>query len=227
MRKSKQLLSTPVISIEEGQQIGFVKGLLIDPSLKQVVALIIEQKGWFKEQKFIPFSKINSIGEDAITINRNSNAARESNLPNVVKLLKSNVKLTGARIVSENGTLLGYVDEYYIDLTSGQLVGIELTGKHLNSIVQGKAFLDSNYIKNIGKEVIICTNKAVDNVIQIEGGIQETLTSIKDSTSLIWDKTMQRTRSIKHSLNKSLQKLNLSKERKTDAGKKEDDSTNN
>ncbi len=212
MKKSKQFISMPVISLQEGQQIGSVKGLVVDPSLKQVVALIIEQKGWFKEQKYIPFSKVKSVGEDAVTIDQTSSAERGTSLPNIVKLLKDNVELIGARIVTENGTLLGYVDEYYVDLASGQLVGLEFTDKFLSSVMHGKAFLDTNYINTIGKNVIICSDEAMDNVIKIEGGIHETVKTIRDSTSHIWDNTIQKTRHISSSLNKSIGKIKRSKD---------------
>jgi len=211
MRKSKQFLSMPVISLQEGRQIGSVKGLVVDPSLKQVVALVIEQKGWFKEQKYIPFSKVKSVGEDAVTIDRTASAERGSGLPNTMKLLKDNVEIIGARIVTENGTLLGYVDEYYVDLTSGQLVGLEFADKFLSSVMHGKAFLDTNYIHTIGQDVIICSDEAIDNVIKIEGGIQETVKSLKDSTSHLWGNTVEKTRNLSTSLNKSLGKIKIPK----------------
>ena len=48
MQKSKRFEAMPVISLEEGRQIGTVKGLVVDPAARKVAALIIEQKGWFK-----------------------------------------------------------------------------------------------------------------------------------------------------------------------------------
>jgi len=214
MRKSKQFLSMPVIGLQEGRQIGSVKGLVVDPSLKQVVALIIEQKGWFKEQKYVDFNKVKSVGEDAVTIDQTSSAERGSSLPNIIKLLKDNIEIIGARIVTENGTLLGYADEYYVDMASGQLVGLEFTDKFLSSVMHGKAFLDTNYVNTIGKDVIVCANEATDNVIKIEGGIQETMKSFKDSTSYIWDNTVQKTRNFSTSLNKSLGKAKSPKDSK-------------
>lgn len=211
MRKSKQFLSMPVISLQEGQQIGTIKGLVVDPSLKQVVALVIEQKGWFKEQKYIPFSKVKSVGENAVTIDRTTSAERGNSLPNIMKLIKDNVEIIGCRIITEGGTLLGYAEEYYIDLIFGQLIGFEFADKFLSSVMNGKAFLDANYIQTIGKDVIICSDEALDNVIKIEKGIQETVKSIKDSTSHLWDNTVQKTRNIGNSLNKSLGKIKIPK----------------
>lgn len=219
MRKSKQFVSMPVISLQDGQQSGSVKGLVIDPAEKQVAAIIIEQKGWFKEQKYIPFTKVKSVGEDAITIDHTSSVERGSGLPNIMKLLKDNVEIIGARIVTEKGTLLGYTDEYYVDLASGQLVGLEFTDKFLSGVMHGKAFLDTNYVQTIGKDIIVCSEEAVDNVIKIEGGIQETVKSFKDSTTQMWGNTVEKTRSLGTSLNKSLGKV-----RGTKGSKQQDDS---
>lgn len=212
MRKSKKFLSMPVISLQEGQQIGVVKGLVVDPSLKQVVSLVIEQKGWFKEQKYIPYHKVTSVGENAVTIDRTTSAERGNKLPNIIKLLKDNVEITGSRIVTKSGTLLGYVDEYYVDLVSGQLVGLEFTDRLLSGVMNGKAFLDTNYIQTIGQDVVICSDEALDNIIKIEGGIQDTVKSIKESTSQLWDHTIQKTRNISNSFHKSIGKIKTPKD---------------
>jgi Uncharacterized protein conserved in bacteria len=152
MRKSKQFVSLPVISLAEGQQIGAIKGLVVNPVQKAVSALLIEQKGWFKEQKYIPFSKVRSIGEDALTIDRRSNAEKGASIPEIVELLKDKAEITGAKLITENGTALGYVDEYYVDLQSGDIVGLEFSGGSLSSWMRGSAFLDINHVRTIGKK---------------------------------------------------------------------------
>lgn len=216
MRKSKDFISLPVISLQEGQQIGTVKGLVVDPALKQVVALIIEQKGWFKEQRYIPYHKVKSVGDDAITIDRSTSVERGSGQPNIIKLLKDGIAIKGTRMVTGSGTLLGYVDEYYVDLTSGQLVGLEFTNKRLQEFLNGKAFLDIAYVETIGKDAIICTDEAVDNVVKLEGGLQETIQTIRESTSRLWTNTREKTRTLGNSVSRSLGKI-------TKRGQNEDD----
>lgn len=214
MRKSKQFVTMPVISLEEGQQIGSIKGLVVNPYKKEVAALVIEQKGWFKEQKFIPFSKVRSIGEDALTIDRSANVEKGASIPEIVKFFKDKVDIIGAKLVSENGTALGYVDEFYVDLQTGAIVGLEFSGGSISTLVRGKAFLDINHVRTIGKKVIVCSNEAMENVIKMDGGIQETFRSLKDSTGQIFSATVQKTRELGTNLNKSLEKVR--KERRED-----------
>ncbi|WP_082788910.1 PRC-barrel domain-containing protein [Desulfolucanica intricata] len=206
MQKSKQLMAMPVISLEEGQQIGTVKGLVIDPAKKEVIALVIEQKGWFKEQKFIPFNKINSVGNDAITVEQSGAIQKGASIPDILRLYKEHIDIVGNKIVTETGTVLGYVDEYYIELTNGSLAGIEFSGKFINSMVKGKAFLNTAFIRTIGKEIVITSNEAVDNIVKIEGGIQETVLNLKESTKNIWETTLKKTKELSSSLSHNLPK---------------------
>lgn len=211
MRKSKQFASMPVISLEEGQQIGKVKGLVVDPAGKKVAALIIEQKGWFKEQRFIPYHKINSVGADAITIEKTSGVERGTALPDIVRLLKDKVEIIGCRIVAENGTVLGNTDEFYVDMATGTIAGLEFSGNLINSVIKGRAFLDIAYVRTLGKEVVVVTNDGIENIFKLEGGLQDTVKTIRESTGHFWENTMQKTRELGTKINKSLEKMKKDK----------------
>jgi uncharacterized protein YrrD/Sec-independent protein translocase protein TatA len=197
----------PVFSLEEGLQIGNVKELVLDPAGKKIAALIIEQKGWFKEQRFIPYQKVHSVGDDAITIEKTSGVQKAAGLPDIVKLLRDKVKIIGAKIVAENGNLLGYIDEYYIEVDSGNITGLEFSGNLLNNVIKGRAFLDISYVRTVGKEVIVVTNEAIDNVFKLDGGLQETIKNVRDTTGHLWETTRQKTREFGSSVNKSIEKV--------------------
>lgn len=209
MKKSKQLIAMPVISLEEGQQVGTVKKLLINPSQKEVIALIIEQKGWFKEQKFVPFNRISSVGEDIITIDQSTGLEKGSSLPEIMRFFKDQVEIIGAKLITENGAILGYVDEYYLDLSTGSITGLEFTGNIWDNLFKGRAFLDIAFIRRIGKKVIIATSEAPENIFKLEGGIQRGVENLIESTSLLLKSSIQKTRSLSNSLNipKIFQKL--------------------
>jgi len=201
MRKSKQLLNLPVFSLEEGQQIGKVKGLVIDPARKAVVALIIEEKGRLKEQKFIPFNQLRSIGEDAITVERGNYLQKGATLPEILKLTKDKVEVLGTRIVLENGTILGHVDEFYIDLQTGEIVGLEFSEGILNNVMQGRAYLDASFIRTLGRQMTVCTDDCLNNLVKIEGGFQDTLRSVKNTAAQAWSSAVHKSRELGGGLN--------------------------
>jgi uncharacterized protein YrrD len=203
MRKSKKLTSMPVISLEEGRQIGTVKGLVVEPVSKKVAALIIEGKRWFKEQKFIPFHKIHSVGDDAVTIEKTSGADKAAGLPDVIKLLKDKINIIGTKIVAENGNVLGYVDEYYVDSGTGTITGLEFSGNFINGVISGRAFLDISYVRTLGAEVTIVSNESPEKILKLDGGLQETVKNIRESTGQFWESTIQKTKNLGGGFHKS------------------------
>ncbi|MCL6639008.1 MAG: PRC-barrel domain-containing protein [Firmicutes bacterium] len=207
MRRSRELISLPVISLEEGRQLGFVKGLVVDPAEKKVAALAIEQKGLFKEQRFLPFAKIKSIGSDAVTVDRSTGAEKGAKLPDIVRLLKDRVEIHGAKLVAENGSALGFVDEYFVDEETGKIAGLEFAGNFIDSVIKGRAYLDAAFVRTIGKEVVVVAAGGSENVLKLDGGLQDTVKTIKDSTGQILENTFQKTKELGSNLNKSLEKV--------------------
>lgn len=220
MRKSKQFQGMPVISLEEGQQIGHIKGLVVNPSLKNIAALIIELKGWLGEQKFIPFNKVHRIGEDAVTIAKSNRVEKGAGLPEILRLFKERTKITGSRLVTENGTILGVVEEYYVDLQTGDIVGIEFSGGSVSNMFKGSNFLDINYIRTLGPAVVICNDASLQNIVKLDGGLQETLRNFRENTGQLLGATFNKTKELSRNLNQSIEKKR--RERKLNNQQKND-----
>lgn len=197
----------PVFSLEEGLHIGSVKELIIDPAGKRIAALIIEQKGWFKEQRFIPYHKVHSVGDDAITIEKTSGVQKAAGVPEVLRLLKDRIKVVGAKIVAENGNVLGFIDEYYVEVETGNITGLEFSGSFINNVMKGRAFLDISHVRTVGKEVVVVSNEALENIFKLDGGLSETLKSVRETTGHLWESTRQKTKEFSSSVNKSIEKV--------------------
>ncbi len=213
MLKSKRFIGMPVISLAEGQQLGKVKELVVDPLKKSVVALLIEQKGWFKEEKFIPYSKVRSVGNDAITIEQSNLVQKGTSLPEIVKLINDKHSIIGSKVVAENGTVLGITEEFYVNVEDGTLAGLEISGSFINSIISGRAFLDSSFIRTIGRNLMVTGNEASDNLVKIDGGLKETIKTIKDGSSNLWEGTVVKAKEVTGSINKKLEELKEKKKK--------------
>lgn len=196
MRKSKKFIGMPIISLAEGQEVGTIKGLVVDPFQQRIAALIIEQKGWFKEQKFAPYSKVRSVGTDAITIDQGTAVEKGTSLPDILKLYKEKINIIGSKVIAENGSELGEVDEFFVDELSGQIVGLEISGNFLNSLFKGKSFMEITFVKTIGKELVVTSVDALENLVKVDGGLHDTVKHLKDSTNQIWESTVQKTKEI-------------------------------
>lgn len=205
MKKSSQLISMPVVSLEEGKQVGVVKSLVIHPINKSLAAFILEQKGWFKEERIIPYAKIHGIGNDAVTIESSSSVQKPTNLPEILQFIKEDFKVSGSKVMTENGSLLGYVDDFWLD-TEGKICQLDLSGKLLNSLLKGKARLPIEAVKTIGENIIITNDKSPELLEVIDGGLQETVKNLKESSTNLIDNTWQKTLDLSKNISKKFEK---------------------
>lgn len=191
MKPSRKFLSLPIVSLREGQHIGYVKNLVLDPRTKSVAALVIDPKGFFRDQRIIPFGKIISVGDDAITIDRENHVDRSANIPEILTLLKENAEIIGTKIISETGKTLGIAMEYYVDPESGTITQIELSGGRANGLLNGSAWLNSENILTIGQDAIIVRKGSEDNLTIAGKGLNNTLKSLLHSASQTASETTQ------------------------------------
>lgn len=206
MKKSRKLISMPIVSLDEGIQIGSVRSLVVNPEKMEIAAVVLDQRGWFREQKIIPYSKIKSIGTDALTIDQSSNVQKPVNLPEILKLLNEKANPIGTRVISENGTVVGLVDEYYIDEQTGKIVSLEVSGKFLESLFKGKALLSTDNVRTMGVQAIVVKNGSESQLEKIDGGLQETLSNLKEGTSTLLDSTIQRTKELSKNIKDKYEK---------------------
>lgn len=183
MKPSKKFLSLPIVSLSEGQHIGYVKNLVIDSQSKHLAALVIDPKGFFKDQRIIPYAKVVSVGDDAITIDKGAHVEKSASLPEILNLIKEKITVIGTRVITQSGKTLGVVEEYYIDPDTGKITQIEISGGKIEGLLNGKALLDANYITTIGQDVIVAEKGCENRLVAADKGINDAFKSILHSTS--------------------------------------------
>lgn len=183
MKPSKKFLSLPIVSLSEGQHIGYVKNLVIDSQSKRLAALVIDPKGFFKDQRIIPYAKVVSVGDDAITIDKGAHVEKSASLPEILNLIKEKITVIGTRVITQSGKTLGVVEEYYIDPDTGKITQIEISGGKIEGLLNGKALLDANYITTIGQDVIVAEKGCENRLVAADKGINDAFKSILHSTS--------------------------------------------
>jgi len=189
VKPSRKYLSLPIISLQEGQQIGYVKNLILDPSTKALAAIVVDTKGFFKDQRIIPYSKVISVGEDAITIDKESHVEKTSSLPELLDLVKEKLTIIGTKMVTETGKTLGIAQEYYVDPETGTITQIEISGGKLEGILSGKAWIPAEYIMTIGHDVII-SQKGSENALTVaDKGLSDSFKNLMHSTSHLASET--------------------------------------
>lgn len=226
---SKKIISMPVFSVTEGQQLGYIKTLIFDPNTKEIIAFTLDQKGWFKENKIIPFNKVKSLGDDAITIDKSGSVEKPTNLPQIIKLLNNPISLINAKVVTAKGKTLGHIEEFWFHSESGAITRIEVSGGRFGNLLKGKASLAAAEIITIGKDVVMVQDGAEERLISSENNLHNTVKDFKSATSKIWANTLDTTKKWGDNLSKSVGKL-IDEEKELSKAQKEDlesDETNN
>jgi len=191
MKPSRNFLSLPIVSLREGQHIGYVKQLVVDRQTKSIVALVIDPKGFFKDQRIIPYNKVISVGDDAITIDQGSQVEKATNLPEIINLLKDKSNIVGTKVVTETGKTLGVAEEYYVNPEDGKITLLEISGGKLEGLLNGKALLKAEYILTIGHDVIVAERGSEVTLEVADKGLSETLKTVLHSTSQLTTETSQ------------------------------------
>ncbi|SHH05501.1 PRC-barrel domain-containing protein [Desulfosporosinus lacus] len=189
MKPSRKFLSLPIISLQEGQQLGYVKSLILNAGTKSLAAIVVDPKGFFKDQRIIPYSKVVSVGDDAITIDKESHVEKSSSLPELLDLVKEKLTIIGTKMVTETGKTLGTADEYYVDPSTGKITQIEISGGKLEGFLNGKAWISAEYITTIGHDVIVI-QKGSENALTVsDKGLSDSFKNLIHTTSNLASET--------------------------------------
>lgn len=190
MKNSQQILGLPVLSIEEGKQIGIVKHLVLDPESGKVSYILIEDDAWYLGGKTIPFEAVQGIGEFGLTIANISSLTAIADCREAIKLLEINLRLSGTKVLSRKGRLLGTVSEYVINEDNAQIVGCQLMP--LNSeepagIIPRKCILtfghDFLVVEETTGNMLVADLQELENVVEEHPSIKEEDTVDSNATS--------------------------------------------
>lgn len=175
MKRSAELIGLPIMSIEEGIELGRVKDIIVHPQKKEINSLVIEDDSWWKESKIISFGLIRGI-EETITVNNSSSVVTISLLPEVERLLENKVSVIDSNVITYSGKLIGKITEYFIDKRTGNIEAYLLTEQKIKNDYYGDLLLPKSCITTLGKKMVV----VVDEIVQYAKKFEE---AEKDFTS--------------------------------------------
>lgn len=149
MKKSLEIIGLPIISISDGQQIGSVKSLVINPEKGSIDFLTIEHEEWQVSVKAIPFKRVVGIGEYALTIESDHAVIDLNEIPIANQLVNKKIKINNTKMMTRKGELIGEVTEFYADEENGQILGMDL------QLADKTVTLLASYVLTYGKDIII------------------------------------------------------------------------
>ena len=176
-RGSRKMLGLPVYSIQEGNNLGNIKGFILDAQEKSLLAFVVERRRVSKEEKMLPFTAVNSIGEDAVTVEHLNALERRGANPVIMNALRRPIQPLGARCFTAGGKTLGKVEEYYIDAESGKISQLEINSRGL---LKGNILVDGAYIIALAPHTIMLRDEALTSYQTTENQLLNSMEAAKD-----------------------------------------------
>lgn len=161
MKKSKEIIGLPVISISDGVQVGDVKGMVVNPGQKNIEFLLIDENGGSASQlRGFSYLSAEGVGDFAVTIDSSCGIIDILKV-NVLKELASE-NVIGTQVVTKKGKLAGKVTEYLVDPEDGNIKEFYFRGEGDKS----DKTVTIDKVITVGKEALIIDDTALDSKAQ-------------------------------------------------------------
>jgi uncharacterized protein YrrD len=167
LRKARDVIGLPVISVETGKQVGHAKDLLITESWN-IQGIALEIKHWFSSMRYIAWEDVIACGTDAVTIpNENVVQSLEDANPHMA-LNTGKHKLKGLPVITVNGQQLGLVEDVYLEPNVGkQIVGYELSEGFISDLKDGRRWLPMPQTATKGEDAIVVPVHCIEELEEI------------------------------------------------------------
>ncbi len=149
MKSSSQIVGLPVISITDGNEVGRVKSLIVNPGQKSIDFLTLQHDDWQISTKAIPFKKVIGVGEYAVTIDNAGDVIDLTQIPVTSELITKQIKIIGTKVMTRKGQLLGKVTEFFVDEDNGQITGVTV------DVSDRDETLNAEHIITLGKDIMV------------------------------------------------------------------------
>jgi uncharacterized protein YrrD len=172
MRKGTDLIGKPIINYDYGSQLATVKDLIFSQEQDALVALLVEEPGWFSSGAVVPISQILAIGADGIIV-RSADAIMPVNqTPEVKALVQRKNILRGTQIMTVNGRNLGKMVDLYFNAQTGDVEGYEVSGGLFADAYTGRSFVPISETIRIGQDFAFVPDSVTALMEEQVGGIK-------------------------------------------------------
>lgn len=151
MKKMSELKGMPIVSLQEGEQLGQVEGLIVDPAALQVVALLLDKRTANKEEQVVATANVRSVGEAAITVEDRASLVPIARIAHIQELARVKKPVLGKTVMSERGTRLGEVADLEIDPQDFRITALVLRG----ALWRKGATIPAERVRSIGRDAVI------------------------------------------------------------------------
>ena len=136
--RATELSGRAVVDLDAAEKVGKVDRIVLDPDARQVAGLLVSRGAAVAGERMhmtVPAGAVHAIGPDAVMIHRPATVSDEmmrrlDELPSVSDLI-------GRKVVTEDGRLIGRVDDVLLNRDNGRILGYTLGGHDVVGKLEG------------------------------------------------------------------------------------------
>jgi uncharacterized protein YrrD len=162
----------PVVAFDTGESFEKVIDLVFDRQANNLLALLVDEKGWFSSSNIIPFRDIKSIGPDAIIVPSKEVEINSNQMPEIDEIVDKGDALKGLKLMTTDGRDLGQLVDLYFDEQTGKVDGYEVSGGVFADAYSGRSFVPAYQTLQIGGDVAFVPEEVADMMEEQVGGIK-------------------------------------------------------
>lgn len=166
MRRGRDAGGLPVVTRDTGKNVGKVEDLVLDLQGSRVLGILVDEAGWFKEARVVPWPSFRAVGLDAVIIDEEASAKKASEVPEMSEVLDGGTVLVGLRVETTDGRELGKIEDFFFDTETGAVEGFELSGG------KGRSFLPASAGFQAGKDVAFVDPSAVETITDLKEALR-------------------------------------------------------
>lgn len=151
MRVTQELVNKPVISTNEGREVGKVQGFYADRNLTHLMAINLGSQGLLsRKENLVKWSDVVTLGEDAILIKDAGCVIDMAEMEDVDNLI-SRDELSGRAVDTPGGTKIGQIGDIVVD-EKATIVGFALSRSHVSGPIAANRAISRKAVVDIGNE---------------------------------------------------------------------------
>jgi uncharacterized protein YrrD len=193
--QAKTLLGRAIVSQADGKIVGHVRDIVFDHDTNEALSLVTAEKDLFGliDAVVVPWRFVRAVANDVVMVESANAAMKLHDDPRSHGVVQRETVLSGTKILSDKGEILGTLADMYIDVTNGNVVGYVVSGGFLSDTLRGKKFIPAPPGLEIGKDAAIARPTAeaqikgkipADAVLpEIEHNYSEPVSSTRESTT--------------------------------------------
>ncbi len=153
--KTRELKGMPIVTLQEGERLGHVRNLIVDPAAVQVVALLLDRRSSGGERLVVATANIHKVGSTAITVENRSSMVPLSRIPRFQELVQSRGQMRGKMVITESGARLGKIAELEIDPETFAIQALLLKG-----FMRRGRQIPAGQVRTIGPDAVVVREEA-------------------------------------------------------------------